>query len=92
MFTYILKYHFGKEILVCLHEIWEFTDVSMAYSLKLHIHTFFPRRADCNHLHIFFPGKQRYQKLDFLLFLHCSFSNNLQTTGYGTLYKRIQMQ
>ena len=69
-------------------KIWEFTDVRIAYSLKLHINTFFPHGADFNHLHIFFPEKQCCQKLDFWSFLHCSFSNNLQATGYGTIQMR----
>ena len=59
----------------------------MAYSLKLYINTFFPHGVDFNYSHIFFPEKQYYQKLDFWSFLHCSFSNNLQVTGYGTIQK-----
>ena len=52
-----LKYvSIGKETLICFHEIWEFTYVSMAYSLKLHINTFFPHGADVNYLQIFFPS------------------------------------
>ena len=61
MFTYMSKlsmYQFGKETLICFHEIWEFTYVSMAYSLKLYINTFFPHGADVNYLQIFFPEKQ----------------------------------
>ena len=61
MFTYMSKlsmYQFGKETLICFQEIWEFTYVSMAYSLKLHINTFFPHGAVVNYLQIFFSEKQ----------------------------------